>query len=301
MPYFEDYTPYVAELQSGHYSTALDHGLELLMRTKQFAPSQYWATPKGTPFYFLGIAALLSHDYQTGMFLIDAAAAEDLRNNPGQNDLPALLFMQLNVKKPAQFAFQIVQATENQLREAVASYNGRTGCSAITVNDVRQRFFARVLNAGQPHRTTLIASFISYLLEWDYKSALIGLTEPNVGSREPFFLHLFRGCLLFESLLKDNPSKTPPADAALGRLLQHLSKELGIRPDLSIQSEHYSTIIRSLAPKQSIVDAIQCTGTVRNTLAHNIAIQSSLDETNYDLLADNIASSCLHAISRLYP
>jgi hypothetical protein len=192
-----------------------------------------------------------------------------------------------------------VQTIDAKLRTAINSYNARAGSVAITVNDVRRRFFARVLNAGQPHRTTLTAAFISYLLEWDYKSALVGLTER--GSREPFFVHLFRGCLLFESLLKDNPLKTPRG-GTLGPILKRdLFAELGISANMPISSPRFDTIIRSLAVGQPVAAAIECTAKVRNTLGHNLAWQaSSLDETNYNLLADSIATSCLHAISCLY-
>jgi len=41
-------------------------------------------------------------------------------------------------------------------------------------------------------------------IEWDYRSTLIEL-RPGDGTAEPFFIHLFRGCVLFESLLKANP------------------------------------------------------------------------------------------------
>src|SRR5262249_44910195 len=160
-----------------------------------------------------------------------------------------------------------VQAAEAKLTALVNSYVGRKNHTAITVDSVRQRFFASILNAGQPHRTTLPAAFISYLLEWDYKSTLIGLSQE--GSREPFFLHLFRGCLLFESLLKDNPHKPPttwklPAEKrTLAAILKNeLSTELGIPSKMQTSSQVFDTIIPSPAG-QAIQDAISCTVKVR--------------------------------------
>jgi hypothetical protein len=124
--------------------------------------------------------------------------------------------------------------------------------------------------------------------------------NPDV-SREPFFTHLFRGCLLFESLLKDKASRSHKR-AMLGRLVNnHLLKTLSIGKPIKTSSPGLQAILRQLAPHQKLRTAIQCTARTRNTLGHNLVwAATSLNRRNYDLLAQNIAASCLHAIACLY-
>jgi hypothetical protein len=45
-----------------------------------------------------------------------------------------------------------------------------------------------------------------------------------------------------------------------------------------------------------------CPAESRNTVGHNLVwATTDLTPQNYDLLVKNIAASCLHAISKLYP
>jgi hypothetical protein len=120
------------------------------------------------------------------------------------------------------------------------------------------------------------------------------------GSREPFFLHLFKGCLLFESLLKQNPLKAIN-EQSLGRILNNdLPAELNIT-HVDVRESDFDALVKSLTGNMGIGDTIECVGKTRNTLGHNLVwISVSLDESRYDLLFKNIASACLHAISMLY-
>jgi hypothetical protein len=294
---FDTYCPYMPLITGGLYSQAVDEGLTFLKEMKRFAPNEYERTPKGTPFYMLGIAASLSYDFQTGTFLFDAAVAEDLKHQPNRYNAPALLTMQLEDRDPKHAAYPIVMHVVAKIDAALNSYNGRPGCQHLTLDDVRKHFLSRVL-AEQPHVRTLTTTFISFFLEWNYRSELIELSE--AGSREPFFMHLFRGCLLFESLLKTNPNKST-TNLTLGGVLTELSAGLGIPAQLKISSGSFDEIVQSLMPSQSMDATIQCTGKTRNTLGHNLVwAAASLDAAKYNLLAENIAVSCLHAISCLY-
>src|SRR5262249_23315613 len=59
----------------------------------------------------------------------------------------------------------------------------------------------------------------------DHKSGLIEIRVEQ-GTAEPFFTHLFKGCVLFESLLKANTKNTPTAKL-LGSILGELKDDLG--------------------------------------------------------------------------
>lgn len=297
--FFDMHRPYLTQISSGQYSQAIDAGLKFLSDARQFAPNKYTTTPKGTPFYFLGIAAFLAHDYQTATFFFDAAASEDLNYDPAKLDAPALLFMQLETRNQNQAALPIVKNIVTELDAAVKNYNQRSGSKNLTVDDVRQYFLNYILAAQNRHLRSLTTTFISFLAERSYRSSLIELSA--VGSHEPFFMHLFKGCLLFESLLKENPTKRPQM-GMLGPILKdELSGELAIPSSIVIGGTPFDEIAQALSPNQSIETTIECTGRTRNTLGHNLVwATTSLDSNAYNLLAQNITTSCLHAISCLY-
>ncbi len=298
--FFDTCAPYFALVQSRHYAQAVDKGLAFLAETKKFAPTEYDNNSKGTPFYWLGIAAYLSHDFQTATFLFDAAVSEDLKHNPTRHDAPALLTMQLQPAKDEapHAAAEIVAPVIQRIEATLVSYNGRAGHHILTLDNLRKQFLTHVLASQQPHLRTLTTTFISFFFEWDYRSRLIEVSE--AGSREPFFMHLFRGCLLFESLLKENPTKKP-TKKTLHPILQELLTELYITRQLKTSSTSFESILSSVTAAQSISDTIESTDKTRNTLGHNLAwIATSLNATKYDSLVENIAISCLHVISCLY-
>jgi hypothetical protein len=121
------------------------------------------------------------------------------------------------------------------------------------------------------------------------------------GTAEPFFIHLFKGCVLFESLLKANV-KHPPKEKMLGRVLNELTPELGLGAGpLATSVMDFQTIVNELPSDDgSVHAAIVRTGRIRNTTGHNLGWQTSLDVAAYDVLAESVATSCLHALSCLY-
>src|SRR5262249_7427274 len=293
MPYFDDNQPYYSAIVNGQFPWAVNIGLSQLNNIKGIDSAKYM-TPKGTPFYFLGIAAFASHDYQTAAFFFDAAVAEDVLHYPGDNDQPALRFMRLEDQGEA--AKEVVQIIVKRLEAALDDYRGRDGSRKnLKLDDVREHFLDHL---NRPHLRTLTATFVSFLAEWDYRLQMIGLADPEV-SREPFFTHLFRGCLLLESLLKE---KASDKTAMLWALVNtHLLNDLRITNTLSSSSPSFEAILQQLNPKQPVETAIQCTMQTRNKLGHSLVwAVTSLTRNNYDLLAQNIATSCLHAIARLY-
>jgi len=76
---------------------ALAFGLRLLDTCARLAPEAYAGIHKGTPFYFLGMAAFLVHDYETAVFFFDAGVSEDLDRgaDPIHHSTPGLQFIQI--------------------------------------------------------------------------------------------------------------------------------------------------------------------------------------------------------------
>jgi hypothetical protein len=254
---------------------------------------------RGTAFYWLGVKAFASHDYQTATFFFDAAASED-RKLPKPDRWPAHLFMYLNDRNRKQAGREIVRMIVKKLRRTIKNYNERGHAVRLTVPIVRKHFLRSQMKHPNKHHRTLVTTFISFLAEWDYRSRMIDLSD--AGSKEPFFTHLFRGCLLFESLLKANEAK-PPTKLTLGKMLQRdFAAEFCLAPNKFDASEtNFGNHVQAIVPKQPIPVATECTASARNALWHSLIWAAQpLNQKTYDLLAHNIASSCLHAISSLY-
>ena len=297
---------YVQELVVGHYSAAFIHGFELLRRCQEVAPDAYAKIHKGTPFYWLGTAAFLKHEYETAVFFYDAAVSEDLRigATPITNSTPALRFIQIEAEQPEQAARPLVEKTQKSLELVLKKYNSLQGRPAtvtpLQLDEVRGCFLRRAVSPGGERLRTLATAFISFLLEWDYMSALSRLRSSD-GTTEPFFMHLFKGCLLFESLLKANP-KNSSKGLTLGSVLQYLSSDLGIPHDLQIgKGIEFPTILKSLASAvDTVQNAIEFAGKIRNTVGHDFGWKATLDTAAYDSLAEKVVCSNLHAIACLY-
>ncbi len=189
-PFFDDYTPYCEQIRNGQFSRAVDDGLSLLKHIKQFEPKKYLTEPKGTPFYWLGIAAFASHDYQTATFFFDAAVSEDLIHHRGDKNQPALLFMRLDENLAEQAALPIVHKIVARLEDAIDDYKARLDSDALTMGDVREYFLNHLNHPTRPNLRSLTTTFVSFVAEWDYRESMIDLSQE--GSKEPFFTHLFR-------------------------------------------------------------------------------------------------------------
>jgi hypothetical protein len=179
----------------------------------------------------------------------------------------------------------------------------------LTLAEIRTHFLQRLLEAQQD--TTLVTAFISYFLEWHHRSGLAGLGIKS-GSAEPFVLHLFKGCLLFESLLRSNPAQRQPSSNTLGDVLQTFHKDLAIPPqrrdrksrlgiDIERRDIDFQTILSALASAdRSVATTVALTDLTRNTLGHRLDWEVNFDKATFDTLAGCIATSLLHAIACLY-
>ena len=294
---------YVQHLREGNYSLTLENGVSLLTKCKITDPQLYDRIHKGAAFYWLGMAAFLVHDYETAVFFFDSAVSEDIRanKNPLKDSTPSFHFILIEEDQPAQAALALVMATADLVERALFQYNGRPGRSAVLeLNDIREGFLRPALSTEAKNWRSLATTFISFFLEWEYRRKLIDLL-PRVGTAEPFFLHLFKGCVLFESLLKANRLQ-PTAATTLDVVLNHLSSQLAIGSQLRLSSRSFSTVISDLqTADDQIQTAIEFTGKIRNTTGHNLGWSTNFASAEYHRLAGMVASSCLHAIASVYP
>ena len=298
---------YKNDLFAGNAAAALNQGLDLLNRCHSIDENAFAHIHKGTAYYWIGIAAFLVHEIELATFFFDASVAEDIRAgaDPIHNPTPSIRFILIDGEPLEQAARNLVQVTQARTEELIANYNARPGRVArvapLTITDIRERFLRPAIAPGRENLRSSATTFMSFNMEWDFRNLLFDI-RPIQGTAEPFFLHLFKGCVLFESLLKGNLINPPTLNSTLSNSLRHLHNELGIPENLNIGNTDFPTIVADLAgADDSIQTAIQFTGRIRNTLGHNLGWVFALDKASCRRLFRMISSSCLHAISCLYP
>jgi hypothetical protein len=289
-------------------AAALHNGIGLLNKCHSIDQEAYAKIHKGSAYYWLGIAAWFAFEHELATFFFDAAVSEDLRagHNASSRDKlsPSLLFMLLDISSNKQEAIDIVSVNYQRMDELINNYNSRMSQlknhPPFLMTDLQQRFLVRAFSPGGENLRSAATTLISFCLEWDLRNQLFDI-QPIRGTTEPYFLHLFKGCVLFETLLKANPINPPPLNCSLGPALTHCHSELGISPNINISILGFQDIINNLASSNnSIETAIQFTGQIRNTLGHNLGWIVKFEKDHYQNLFRMVSSSCLHAISCLY-
>jgi hypothetical protein len=284
----------------GEPHQTLSFGQALLGKCSSLEPEIYKLLHKGTPFYWLARAAFLVHDYETAAFYIDAAVSEDLRVDPTKKNTPARLFFNIDDSVPEQAARDLVALLRTRIDDVIVKYNRRTDAClpALSFGDIRQKLLEPATLPGNEHLRTLVTTFISFILEWHHRSMLIEL-RPQAGTAEPFFIHLFKGCLLFESLLKVKASNR---GKKLEAFLKELSAKFGFAGcQIKITAGDFQLIINDLAKDDGTVyTAVVRTGCIRNTTGHNLGWQVALNPAAYNALAESVVVSCLHTLACLY-
>lgn len=142
-----------------------------------------------------------------------------------------------------------------------------------------------ILSSLPPNKTLRSAQrdtpsyVISFFLEFDIRWFQLSM-RPEPGTNEPFFINLFKGCLLFENLLKNNPAIRVQGNT-LRLVLRSLSKVLGLPKKINVSSDNLSRVlIYSEKVDDRIEPAMTVTGKLRNKLGHNLGWPDRLPPSN---------------------
>lgn len=209
--------------QLGHSPTAQVWAWQKLLSLLQNAdPEKYLRIHKGTPFYFLATAAYVAGDFERALAFMDAAVEEDRRLHGAQwRNVPSGLFFRLQPEEKNQFARQVVKQVTEILQTQLAQVTA-IGGPALTLNDLTTKLIEPALDATAELRSVVTALF-TFLLEYSSRLSDLRLVPQAAGTGEPAYLHLFKGALLFETLLKTSqvgqPLVAANARATLGDLL----------------------------------------------------------------------------------
>lgn len=291
-------------LREGNVAQAQVLLLNLLNKCSSLAPVDYPKIHKGSPYYWLGIAAFLLHDFQTADFFMDATITEDLKWGVEVEKLPtpAMSFLLLEGSQLNPNAQKLAQAAEAKLQLCLEFYKSLTGKPTwlpdLSLPRLRLKFLRPALSRNDPSWRRLAVALISFLLEWDFRQGLLSLRSSD-GTFEPFYLHLLKGCVLFEGLLNENPKKKP-VGGDLAVVVDELHAELGINPPSNF-SGRFNHILGDLAQVDNRIEtAVGFTLRLRKAVLQASGDGESVSLAQYQQLFEMTAAAGLYALACLY-
>jgi hypothetical protein len=180
----------------------------LLYILKTHNPEKYRDIHKGTPYFFLAWTAFQSGDFEKGLFYLDAAATEDLRQRGNAFDINAQ-------EQPPAINFLLLKSSENivgldmfltmvmSLRDDIEQFNSEAGRN-LSVDVFRDKFIKGSGLFTDGSFRTVLTSLYGFVLGFHLRNSMLDLRSSEGGSLEPFLLHLFKGCLILVCLTNEN-------------------------------------------------------------------------------------------------
>lgn len=296
------------KIKDGHHWLVRDYFFNLLITCKTIDANAFMKIHKGHPFYFIGITSFLMEDFQTAVYFFDASMTEDFNAgaDPKDRAKPSTRFLMMEGEINGHTAQPLAALAKAQVERAITYYSGCTLTSGqklnLDIEGIRNNFIYRSLTTKeQPGLRTLATAFISYFIEWDFRNRHFEYGVKQ-GTDEPFFSHLFRGCVLFESLLKHNPTIVATEKTLNGILTQpNIRTALGVTAIQGIGNATLEDVFQELKnPATTIDQVLKIAYLARNTLGHNLGWDNNINQEQYQKLYFIVAASCLHVIACLW-
>lgn len=171
----------------------------LLKELKKVDPNKFNKIHKGVAFYFLAWTAFDMNNFEKAIFYMDATISEDIRKTTSGNWKENPMYKDWTLQDGGGSAVRVQIHIKEIAEQSLRIFRKRFG---LRFNN--KPFMRKVIdefiesNESRP----LITTFFTYILSYYHIENLIRIRSVYGGSIEPFIFYLFRGCLLFESLLK---------------------------------------------------------------------------------------------------
>ena len=234
-------------------------------------PDKYGLIHKGTPFYFLSWTAFDLRNFEKALFYIDAAISEDVRKSPNDwIDQPGSAFLILR-EPQNQVARRIVLRVRQLLQEELNRFNAIPGHAPLHIQNFIDRFVRVLVLEQDAIKRTIVSAFYVFLFEFFDRYSELLLRSSIGGSIQPFVIHLFKGGLIFESLLKHlYPTRD---DGSPTRTLSNVFQTTPFQNDFNVQINTSSNTLLDIVNNiqgNSLLSAFNTTSKLRNTTGHNL-------------------------------
>jgi hypothetical protein len=210
-----------------------EHMLKTMLQADE---NKYTFMHKGTPYYFMSWAAFAIEDYEKAVFYLDAAVSEDIKlgggnpTNTSWHGTPAGSFLLLNGSLAGPSARHLTQKVEHKVANYLTKFSSVSGENLDKQTFIDQFVITSISDSGF---RSIISGLYVFLLEHSTRRKQLELRSSEKGSIQPFLTHLFKGALVFESLLKRNyASSIGRSNPTLGAYLRLPAT----RSDLEINS-----------------------------------------------------------------
>ena len=293
------YNPVSKEVIQPHES--LRRYKQVLAQIKRIDPQRYAVMHKGTPFYIMGWLAYEMKDYESGVFYMDAALSEDIHNASLQwMDLPAASFLFLDATDLIAAAHEITLQARNEVILQLVRFSQASG-QPLDANTLVDQFFKP--HSIDPAYRSILTSILTFLLEGKDLRLNLELRSSYGGTLEPFLTHLFKGGLIFESLLKRKYGAN--AWYTLGSYLTAASPDLQLTQQIykrkkPYQFEELPTLLQKWQNEDFQERTIATALAVRNTAGHDLAWQDIFTDELYLKLFESIVDAIFWTIRKAY-
>lgn len=268
----------------------------LLTILEQDDPQKYKLIHKGVPYYFLAWTAFDLGNYEKALFYMDAAIAEDIRRSPNSwRNTPSSSFLILD-NSTFQVGKRVFSILLNNIIEELDRFNrvNTVPGMGITLSDFTDNFVEALISSAPNHRS-IVTAFYSYTLEFKARYAELKLRSTSGGTMEPFLAHLFKGGLIFESLLKYFYNTV--AVNTLGGIFGdgQFLRDFPAKPNTSSTS---LKMVVSQANGNDWLTAFSTIARLRNTTGHNLVWDDVFnDPTNYKTCVEQQINAILYLIA----
>lgn len=254
---------------------------------------------KGTAFYFLTWLAFDLKNFEKALYYIDAAISEDVKN-AGQDwvNLPGAAFLKLEYKN--QVAGRVIEPIKQLINTQTERFNGISGLQAVNLADFVKKFVIPFIQ--NPPTRTIISAFYVYLLEFEDRLSELTLRSTQGCSIGPIISHLFSGCIIFESLLKNiyplkddgNPVET------LGDVFHSQAFIDDFGGGINTHATSLQVILDNIADN-TVTTAFTVTARLRNTTGHNLIWDNIFENTEHFIVfTHQVINSLLYVIERKF-
>lgn len=290
--FFHKYTPgNVLDFANSPFERFADY--ETLLRILQECDSdKYKRLHKGTPFYFMCWLAFDLKNYEKALFYLDAGVSEDIRNVSDWKSRPGSDFLFLRTPQ-LQVAGRVVKKLRDVLENEINRFNLATP-GHITINFLVEGFVEKIIEDIK--KRTIITALYTFILEFEDRHTGLLLRSEGGGSIEPFLTHLFKGGLIFESILKTvYPSK---------KTLNDIFKSHEFKKDFDFDVGTSANSLQEILDEindNGIERAFETVSKIRNTTGHDLVWDDVFnDPQNYRKLFEQQVNAFLYLIEKKY-
>jgi len=240
---------------------------------------KYEKIHKGTPFYFLAWTAFDLRNYEKAIFYMDAAISEDRRKDPiNWLNNPASQFLTLN-HLGNQTAVRITRHLRDEINTAIQGFNSVSKLPVMSVESFVDKFVKQLINKKANY--SIITALYSFILEFEDREKELSLRSIDGGSIEPVLTHLFKGGLIFESLLKQLYPKDDNGNdcKTIGAVFHTNNFSSDFIPRIKTGANTLQEIITGIVDND-LQTAFYTTGKLRNAAGHNLVWDDIFNNSN---------------------